>query len=193
LLQRLLGRFAVSDARPSFWTTVPGILTGLAALITALVGVVALVIQQHGDSPSGKTQNGPVTDQKTTATPSSTSSAGQQEGQSPVTLSVTMQPDDELDVDTGQVGTGVDGELAYRLGAWLQLLEGRAAVVPKETDQAGCASALQRRSDSGVNSDRLAAGAILCLSTDQGNLAEASFSPLDTTKVVAVDLTVWRH
>ena len=183
----------MSDARPSFWTTLPGILTGLAALITALVGVVALVSQQHGDPPSGKTQNGPVTGQGTTATPPSSASAEPQGGQSPVTVSATMQPDDFLDVDTGQVGTGVNGELALREGAWLQLFKGRTAVVPKETDQAGCVSALQHRSDSGVSSDRLAAGAVLCLSTDQGNLAEARFSPPDPTEAVTVDLTVWRQ
>jgi hypothetical protein len=32
----------MSDDKPSFWTTLPGILTGLAALLTAIAGLFAI-------------------------------------------------------------------------------------------------------------------------------------------------------
>jgi hypothetical protein len=34
----------VADTPPSFWTTLPGILTGVAALITALVAAATLYL-----------------------------------------------------------------------------------------------------------------------------------------------------
>jgi len=38
--------------RPTFWTTLPGIMTATASLITALVGVLALLMSRGGDVPS---------------------------------------------------------------------------------------------------------------------------------------------
>lgn len=42
-----------TDGGASFWSTVPGILTGLAALIGAVVAAVALFTGGEGDQPSG--------------------------------------------------------------------------------------------------------------------------------------------
>ncbi|MCZ2839177.1 hypothetical protein [Modestobacter sp. VKM Ac-2985] len=39
----------MSEGRPSFWTTLPGVLTGLAALVTALVAAGALFLGQDRD------------------------------------------------------------------------------------------------------------------------------------------------
>ena len=39
-----------TQQRPSFWTTVPGIMTGTASLITALVGLAALLMRD-GETP----------------------------------------------------------------------------------------------------------------------------------------------
>ena len=42
-----------SDSKKSFWTTLPGILTGLAALITAIGGVI-VALHSSGESESVK-------------------------------------------------------------------------------------------------------------------------------------------
>src|SRR6266852_663073 len=39
------------EEKPSFWTTLPGILTGLAALITAVGGIVVFVYPQKDKPP----------------------------------------------------------------------------------------------------------------------------------------------
>jgi len=102
-----------------------------------------------------------------------------------------MNDGDCLDLDTGQVGTAINGELCDAVaGQVLQLFRGRAAIVHTETDEAGCASALQQRSDDSAD---VRNGAILCVATDQGALAEVRSSPLDATRTITVNATTWQQ
>jgi hypothetical protein len=109
-----------------------------------------------------------------------------------VSSSVQLQIGDGLDVDTGLLGSNVDGELSW-IGNQLNLHGSRNAAVPAETDEAGCAAALGRRSDSWLTADKLIGGAFVCLSTDKGAVALARISAPDVTNRITVDLTVWRH
>ncbi|MCZ2839176.1 hypothetical protein [Modestobacter sp. VKM Ac-2985] len=68
----------------------------------------------------------------------------------------------------------------------------RNAIVPAETDEAGCTAALQTRSDRLVTADQLSRGAVVCLTTDAGALVLASFAPPDVDGSLGVTLTVWR-
>ncbi len=172
----------MSETRPSFWATLPGILTGLAALITAVAGVVALVLARHdADAP-------------VTASPSSVGvapSPGSADGEwsggpGPAGTSVQLQPGDGVDVDTGLIGSDVTGELVW-ISNQLNLYGLRNAVVPEETDEAGCVAALERRSDGWLTADRLTGGAVVCLSTDEGAVALARISPPDATDRLTVD------
>jgi hypothetical protein len=65
------------------------------------------------------------------------------------------------------------------------------AVVPEESDEAGCVAALERRSDGWSTADRLTGGAVVCLSTDEGAVALARISPPELTDRLTVARTVW--
>jgi hypothetical protein len=45
---------AESDGKQNFWTTMPGILTGIAALLTAATGLFVAVYHSAGSSPSNE-------------------------------------------------------------------------------------------------------------------------------------------
>ncbi len=195
--QYRLGRCVVPDTRSPFWTSAPGILTGLAALITALVGAFALVLSHDGESSSGSASPPaatPVSAGGSQSIPRAPSSppTGTSHGESgPLTLTTTMQDGDCLDLDADQVGTAIDGDVCDAVGGEaLQLFHGRAAIVHTETDESGCASALQQRSDNGAD---IRNGAILCVATDQGAVAEVRSSPPDATMTITVNATTWRH
>lgn len=52
----MLGVTVVSgDEKPHFWTTMSGMLTGVAAVITAVTAVFALLVRQGGDKPTPTT------------------------------------------------------------------------------------------------------------------------------------------
>jgi hypothetical protein len=180
----------VSDARQSFWTTLPGILTGLAALITALVGLAALFLGRGEGSPATSAENPAVTDRGSAATPADSGAGEPAGGQGAVMSSVELQLGESVDVDTGLIGSNVSGELVW-ISNQLNLYGRRNAVVPAATDEAGCRAALERRSDGWLTADQLAGGAVVCLSTDEGALAQARVSAPDVTDRITVDLTVW--
>jgi hypothetical protein len=58
------------------------------------------------------------------------------------------------------------GEL-YWISNQVNFYGRRNAVVPAETDEAGSAAALERRSDGWLTADQLTGGAVVCLLTDQ--------------------------
>ena len=105
--------------RPSFWTTLPGILTGIASLITALAGAVALFMHRgpEPESPPAKQT------QSSLQLPSSSQSPS-----SGVAAATSLPPDDpaqdaaacqqiagEWTWSTGGVVTiGSDGGLQWR-------------------------------------------------------------------------------
>jgi hypothetical protein len=178
----------MSESRPSFWTTVPGILTGLAALITALVAAAALFLGTSGGTSDGGASGATAASGPGTATgagdgdrsrpPTSAGSAGAVTttaaagGRTAETSEVVLRDGDYLDVDTGVQGNSVSN---YDL-VWSRVLslDGvRNAIVPAETDQAGCMTALTTRSDDVLSPGQLSRGAVVCLTTDAGALVQA--------------------
>lgn len=182
----------VSDTRQSFWTTLPGILTGLAALITALVAAAALFLGRSDDDAPAAAPPTSAGGPASAATLTGSETGGPPDGQRSASSSVQLQVGDGVDVDTGLIGSNVVGELTWS-SSQLNLYGERNAVVPAETDEAGCAEALGRRSDGWLTADKLTGGAFVCLSTDEGAVALARISPPDVTNQLTVDLTVWRR
>lgn len=182
----------MSDTRQSFWTTLPGILTGLAAVITALVGAAALFLSHRDQEIPGAAPPTSAGAPASAATPSGSEAEDPPDGQRSASSSVQLQMGDGVDVDTGLAGSNVVGELTWGSGQ-LNLYGERNAVVPAKTDEAGCAEALGRRSDGWLTADKLTGGAFVCLSTDQGAVALARISPPDVSNQLTVDFTVWRH
>jgi hypothetical protein len=160
----------VADEHASFWATLPGILTGVAAMITALVGVAALIIGlRDGNGPSTDHPNG---------------------GDGGDGSTVTMRVGDGLDVDTGSVGDVSGSEVFWSsTGGW-DLNGRRAALAEGETDQAGCLEALEKRSDDFLRTSRFDDD-VVCLETSEGAIAAVFPSAPDTADRMTVEVVVW--
>lgn len=188
----------MADTPPSFWTTLPGILTGVAALITALVAAATLYLSSTRDEPSetraageGPAQAAPAPDDASTraqGTPASGSTSGGGPGE---TSQVTLLSGDWLDIDSGLSGSTASGSEIYWDGRVLFLYGPHNAIVPAETDRGGCTDVLQKRSDGAVD---LAAQrtVVVCTSTVDGAIAELVTSPPDATNSLPMAVTVWR-
>src|SRR5436309_10507434 len=90
----------------SFWTTLPGILTGLAALITAVVGAVALWKTQGGNTS-------PTTAGPETVTLSKTPTIGAGGHSFLSTGRVSLARGDSADLERGQIGVSTDADVSF--------------------------------------------------------------------------------
>lgn len=166
------------DEHSSFWATLPGILTGVAALITALVGVAALIIGLQDDDV-------PPTAPSTSA--STTESTGGGNGQG---STVEMRVGDGLDVDSGTVGDVSGSEVFWSSAGGWDLNGRRAALVEGEPDEAGCLAALEQRADTFQPVGRFD-DQVVCVETTEGAVAAVAPSTPDSSGRMTVDVTVW--
>jgi hypothetical protein len=195
----------MSESRSSFWTTLPGILTGLAALVTALVAAGALFLGNDHDAAgdavagSGAGDVSSAADGDRDQAPSSSgASSSSRAAASPAgdraadSSAVRLLAGDYFDVDAGvQGGNGLTGsDLVWN--SVLSLNGVRNAIVPAETDEAGCTATLRTRSDRVLSADQVSRGAVVCLTTDAGAVVLARFAPPDVDGSLTVTLTVWR-
>lgn len=166
-------------ARSTFWTTLPGILTGAAALITAIVGAVTLL------SPRSEPARPSQTDQRPSQTDQTKPSQIERR-------TFVLKPGDWLDVNTGITGSAVaDGTLVWS-GTQLNLYGLRNAVVDQPAGKAGCDAALQRRSDGYLVREQLARGLVVCQSTKQGLVAQLDIQAPAPDNRLSLAVTVWR-
>jgi hypothetical protein len=162
------------DEHSSFWATMPGILTGIAALITALVGAAALIIGLRDD----------------TGTPSDPSTGGSNGGDGENASTVAMRVGDGLDVDTGKVGDVSDSEVFWSsTGGW-DLNGNRAALLEGEADHVRCIEALEQRTDDFLPVRRFDDD-VVCLETTEGAIAAVLPSTPDTSDRMSVNVIVW--
>jgi hypothetical protein len=162
------------NEQPSFWATMPGILTGIAALITALVGAAALIIGLRDD----------------TETPTDPSTGGSNSRDSENASTVEMRVGDGFDVDTGMVGDVSDSEVFWSsTGGW-DLNGNRAALIEGEPDQVDCMEALEQRTDDYLPV-RHFDDYVICLETTEGAIAAVLPSTPDTSDRMSVNVIVW--
>jgi hypothetical protein len=191
----------MSESRSSFWTTLPGILTGLAALVTALVAAGALVLGNDHDaaghavagSGAGAVSSAADGDRDQAPSSSGPSSSGRAAA-SPAgdRAAVRLLAGDYFDVDAGVQGdNGLTGSDLVWNGV-LSLNGVRNAIVPAETDETGCTATLRTRSDRVLSADQVSRGAVVCLITDAGAVVLARVAPPDVDGSLTLTLTVWR-
>ena len=157
----------MADERKSgflaFWTTLPGVLTGLAALITAIIGAVGLWKSQSDGS------NAPTTAAATTV--ESTSSGGGAAVSERGRLS--LGSGDVADLEQGQIGTSSTGDLIFGPESTPTIhATGSSFLAPSASGLtlAGCTRALTTRHDS-FELVSQAAEHGLCVSTVEGHVA----------------------
>lgn len=200
---------------PAFWTSLPGILTGIAAVITALVGLFALLGPGDDGADGGSVPAAERLETSAAAdpappepvppagavggTPTATSDPATADGAA-IPGQVTMRSPDEADLESGRVGMGVDGSDLYlycsagecRLNAAGS--GGLITIVDVPTDRAGCVAALRARQDGVLETADLTPGAWFCMQTDEAALAlvEITGAPGVGTAELVLDYTLWQ-
>ena len=138
----------------AFWTTLPGILTGLGALITAIVGVVGLWKFQSGGGDNGGAQ-APLTDI------------------TGVSHQLSLAPGDGANLEKGQIGSLVNTDLAFGPESTPTLRAGAStffAPVEGTPNKARCTAALSSRHNTSEIVSKVERSWI-CVSTIEGKVA----------------------
>ncbi len=174
----------------AFWTTLPGILTGLAALITAIVGAVGLWKTQSGGDSTPTSPGEPVT-------ATSTAETGRQGSGSGVLAKgrLSLVSGDWADLERGQVGSAVAGDVTFGPETTPTLhAAGAASLAPVDArpTKRSCVSALTARSDSFELVSRVETKWI-CVSTTEKNVAAVRIlsSPGPGNAKLVLGYTVW--
>src|SRR2546423_15298620 len=89
----------------AFWTTLPGILTGVAALITAVVGAIGLWKSKSDDNSKLSSANppAPATSVAETGAPSGQVARGR----------LSLVRGDWADIERGQVGNSTNADVIF--------------------------------------------------------------------------------
>lgn len=175
-----------------FWTTLPGLLTGIAALITAVVGAYAL-FGGDGDADDETTTIGSTPSQSRSQTseaaqPSATPADATQPAVSPG--EAMLHSGDYLEFDHAVTGSSAFGEILWT-GEVLYLYAPRAAIADVPTDTAGCEALLTQRKDSYlVLADLVAGPTYLCVTTDEDAIVAATIQPPDARRQLPVTWTL---
>jgi hypothetical protein len=176
---------APNDGKPArrgrfwaFWTTLPGLLTGVAAVITAIISLVA-VFHPSGHGSSGTAASTPTS----RFGPSSDStSATTTEAKTPGVLAqgqLSQQPGDAADLESGRTGNGMPSADLFLLGNGvggatyeLTSLGGPLSVASSDTaDKSACTAALTTHSDTYEYLSQLHVGSLLCVDTRENHVA----------------------
>lgn len=158
----------------AFWTTLPGILTGVAALITAIVGLATLLHSWTGTSqnaapplqtPATATNSAPATSEST--------SSGQQATGTVENGRLALRRGDAGDLEHGQVGFSATEDIMFGPETTPTLhAAGTAFLAPIQTmpSKPTCRRALSGRRDTAEAIPDLSAPWI-CVSTTEGHVA----------------------
>ena len=153
----------------TFWTTLPGILTGIAAVITASVGLITM-LNRPGRERSVTANDRAIPAQgNPRAEPTPTSSSVP-----PGVFSqgrLTMKSPDGADLENGIAGSGGDLYLyCSGIECLLNPMSSLMSVTEGPGDKASCIAALRSRRDGAVGLQDLRVGQILCIQTPEGHV-----------------------
>lgn len=174
----------------AFWTSLPGILTGAAALITAVVGLLAAL---NIARPATVAASSPPP----TAVQGQATAVEGQSGGSPVLRrgTVSMSSPDRVDLRSGQIIPGVvDADLYLACGATQCLLEGHLVDVPAASSKPTCVDALRQRTLDTLAVTSLQPGSELCVQTHDSNVAGLRLKqiPGPGAPQLVFDYTLWQ-
>lgn len=177
----------------AFWTTLPGILTGVAALITAIVGAVGLWKSQSGSSNSSSSP-ATVTSVNTTST---TGTGTLENDDRSVSIGrVSLARGDNADLENGRIGFSSNADVQFGPESTPNLFAaGSAFLAPLEgrPTQPKCRAALSSRRDTFEVLPQLDTRTI-CVSTSEGDVAVVRVlrTPGVGNAKLVLGYTVWR-
>lgn len=173
----------------AFWTTLPGILTGLAALITAVVGAVALFKTQDSNGKSSE---------PATTVASTTGGGTTAEGKFLHAGRLTLVRGDNADLERGLIGNSKDADLTFGLESTPTIhYSGTStsffAPVDAAPSKSDCVSALNGRHDTQELVSEIERK-WTCVSTTEGNVAVVRIigAPGVGSAKLVLGYTVWR-
>lgn len=157
----------------AFWTSLPGVLTGAAAVITALVSVFALWHPSGGSTAAAPGGTGSQTPAPAMATAAETTLA-MPSGAVIAHGALVMKTPDGADLEGGLVGNAVTADLYLYCGGGrcvLTSMTGRIEPTDAAADRSTCIAALKARRDGSLDLSQLKRGTALCLQTKAGHVA----------------------
>jgi hypothetical protein len=182
----------------SFWTTLPGVLTGAAALITAIIGVVALLHPTGGSGGPGTASTSvPLGAPQSVISPD-VSDVSAAPGVI-ATGTLTMTNLTYANLEQGIAGNGVSpSDFAFVRGGFGYEFDSGTGFAPpmgdEPADKSACVSALTKRQDSREDVEQLHIGSQLCVETHDAYVAVITIVRLPGvgSGEVVFDYTVWQ-
>jgi hypothetical protein len=170
----------------AFWTTLPGVLTGLAALITAVVGAVALWKTQSGGSKSSPATVGSAR----------TVHIGGQPKLSPFLASgrLSLFRGDSVNLERKHIGESTESDVTFGPESTVTLhaaATGVLAPVSKRPTKPQCVAALSNRGDSFEIVSKIETK-WTCVGTAEGNVGVFRIAQVVASAEVVLDYVVWR-
>jgi hypothetical protein len=156
----------------TFWTTLPGILTGSAAVITAIVGLITLLNGLGGGQHNNAANQvpGQIASSSGPTTASSRVSSGVYIQRS----RFRMKSPDDADLETGVVGSGLSGSDLYLYCSGSQCLLNAMSSLMTASEggetKSSCIAALSSRHDQALDLGHLRTGETLCVQTQEGHV-----------------------
>lgn len=176
----------------AFWTTLPGILTGAAALLTAIVGLLAALNLPH---PAPVATSPPASSVVQALAPLAASASLGASAETVIrTGAVTMSSPDGVDLSTGQITSSVvDADLYLSCGGTQCSLEWRLVQAPSASSKAACVDALRQRMQDTIQVTSLQPGAELCVQTHDLRVAALKLTqiPGPGAPQLVFEYTLW--
>jgi hypothetical protein len=177
----------------SFWTTVPGILTGVAGLLTAVVALIGLLHALNVGAGAGSTRasggGAAVSSPSARATSSAPVSGVLSSGR------LTMREQDHADLEHGRINNAGDYDIYFvRDTVGASVYGAFVAPVQSTPARADCEAALAGRRDPYEYISQVGVGSWVCVHTLNGHLAAVQIvSYQDTTPLqLVITFTTWR-
>jgi hypothetical protein len=179
----------------AFWTTLPGILTGVAALITAIVGLATLVHSWTGDGQTESQSGTAVASSSSTTMSSGSGASGDDSAGATENGRLALHRGDEADLEQGLIGLSPNDDVMFGPESTPYLhAAGTAFLAPlqKPPSKAKCRDALAGRRDAFEAIEELSAPWV-CVSTSESHIAFVEILQAPGVGSAELDLkyTVW--
>jgi hypothetical protein len=180
----------------TFWTTLPGILTGFAAVVTAIVGLITL-LNGFGAERNNTGPNQVAPGQSIATSGPQITSSSQPNGVF-IQGRLTMKSPDDADLERGVVGPGVSGSDLYLYCSGVDCLLNpmSSLMTTKEGpgNKSSCTTALTSRQDGALYLRQLRKGETLCVQTADGHVGALRILGLPGVGTIefVFSYTLWR-
>jgi hypothetical protein len=156
-----------------FWTTLPGVLTGVAAVLTALVAVVGVVSSSGGGGKAGPAPTEVRPELGTTGTAQPTTAEGPEHAGEPLRGHLSLSRNDHADLEAGRIGLSPTTDVSFGPQSTPNIFADNGAfLAPTEgaPDKEACVRALTARRDAFEVLPELADGSGICVNMAQGHV-----------------------